>query len=163
MQCDPNSFALRKPLHFPAGAGGFHRNSPIGGAANGIPRNARTPPPVFPSTTPLSIVTSGPVRPIARVAIIATTTNAKLQLNTRIEFSENLLQEIAHRYQKCAHHYRRSQRDPCGAQPPEHENGAIPSPTPRLAATIHASSARQSEAPHAFLRVLCGFSSRPVR
>src|SRR5262249_40082497 len=60
MQRVPNSVALRTPLQFFTGCGAFQRNSPTGGAANGIPRKTRTPgvPAVAPSTTPFSVRTS---------------------------------------------------------------------------------------------------------
>src|SRR5882672_7069954 len=46
----PNAVASRVPVHTSAGAGGINRSSPIGGLANGIPRNSR----VFPATLPCS-------------------------------------------------------------------------------------------------------------
>ena len=60
MQCEPNSVALRTSVHFAAGAGGFQRKSPTGGAAYGMPRNTLTGPSLFPSTTPDAVLTCGP-------------------------------------------------------------------------------------------------------
>jgi hypothetical protein len=42
VQGAPNPAADRTPSHFGAGCGARHRFSPIGGAAKGIPLNART-------------------------------------------------------------------------------------------------------------------------
>src|SRR5579862_2570153 len=63
MQCGPKSVALRTPLHFAAGTGGFQRKSPIGGAAYGIPRNVRTAPSSLPSTMPEAVFTCGADEP----------------------------------------------------------------------------------------------------
>ena len=38
----PKASALRTPSHLAAGWGAFHRLSPSGGAANGMPLNTRT-------------------------------------------------------------------------------------------------------------------------
>src|SRR5277367_1626680 len=54
MQRAPNSVALRAPCHFAGRAGGFHRRSPTGGAAYGIPRNALIVPSDLPSSLPVS-------------------------------------------------------------------------------------------------------------
>ena len=54
MQTLPNLLASRTPFHFATGCGGCQRSAPTGGAANGIPLNARTPgedivlPPIWP-------------------------------------------------------------------------------------------------------------------
>jgi len=53
----PNAFAARSPLQHAAGCGGFHRKSPTGGAAYGMPRNAVDPPLVAPTTAPDSTTT----------------------------------------------------------------------------------------------------------
>src|SRR6516162_3403497 len=59
MQRDPNSLAFRTPFQGRTGCGAFQRNSPMGGAAKGIPRNARTPGEAAftPSTIPLDVFT----------------------------------------------------------------------------------------------------------
>src|SRR5262245_41119182 len=41
------------------GAGGFQRRSPVGGAANGMPRNVRVESTSVPSTVPLSVLAVG--------------------------------------------------------------------------------------------------------
>ena len=41
-QAEPNSLASRTPFQSTAGAGGFHRSSPTGGAAYGMPFHTRT-------------------------------------------------------------------------------------------------------------------------
>src|ERR1035441_2669472 len=59
MQRGPNPVAWRTPLQVLTGCGGLHRNAPMGGSANGIPLNSRTPDacgPV-PSRMPLASVT----------------------------------------------------------------------------------------------------------
>src|SRR4051794_10537697 len=43
MQTLPYLLASRTPLHFATGCGAVQRNAPIGGAANGMPLNARMP------------------------------------------------------------------------------------------------------------------------
>jgi hypothetical protein len=43
--------------HAAAGWGGLQRNGPIGGAANGMPRNAHEAPKSTPWTTPLAVAT----------------------------------------------------------------------------------------------------------
>src|SRR5688572_16573564 len=43
MQTLPNLLASRTPSHLTTGCGGSQRSAPTGGAANGIPLNARTP------------------------------------------------------------------------------------------------------------------------
>ena len=54
----PNASARRTPSHRGGACGGFQRSSPTGGAANGIPLNARTPDGrVTPETRPLSVPT----------------------------------------------------------------------------------------------------------
>jgi hypothetical protein len=55
----PNASALNTPSHFAAGCGGFHRFSPSGGAAKGIPLKTRTFgfAVVAPATRPASILT----------------------------------------------------------------------------------------------------------
>lgn len=55
----PNLSAWRMPSQFWTGCGGFHRNSPTGGAAKGMPLNARTPgfDSTTPCTTPLAVLT----------------------------------------------------------------------------------------------------------
>jgi hypothetical protein len=45
------------PGHGAAGCGGRHRSAPIGGAANGTPRNAHEAPLSAPWTAPLTVVT----------------------------------------------------------------------------------------------------------
>ena len=57
MQRGPNCVAWRTPVQFLTGCGGFQRRSPTGGAANGMPLNARTPLSSAPSTTPLAVLT----------------------------------------------------------------------------------------------------------
>ncbi len=59
----PNLSVRRTPSHGLTGCGGCHRKSPTGGAAKGMPRNARTPSgPVVPSTTPIAVVTRSSAR-----------------------------------------------------------------------------------------------------
>ena len=54
-----NRSAFRTPSHFWTGIGGRHRKSPIGGAANGMPLKAVTPPePLIPEMRPPSTRTS---------------------------------------------------------------------------------------------------------
>src|SRR5215831_12196138 len=56
----PKAFALRTPSHLAAGCGARHRFSPRGGAAYGIPLNARTVgcvEPTTPASTPVSMRT----------------------------------------------------------------------------------------------------------
>ena len=43
MQTLPNLLASRTPSHFATGCGAAQRSAPTGGAANGMPLNARTP------------------------------------------------------------------------------------------------------------------------
>src|SRR5260370_2309291 len=57
MLCEPKSMALRTLSHLAAGTGGFQRRSPTGGAAKGIPRNARTSVMSLPSTVPDTVLT----------------------------------------------------------------------------------------------------------
>ena len=44
--------------HDSAGCGGFQRRSPTGGAANGMPRNTRTPSSISPRTFPEAVSTT---------------------------------------------------------------------------------------------------------
>src|SRR5262245_40261329 len=55
----PNASALRTPSHLATGCGAFHRFSPSGGAANGMPLNTRTVgwPLVVPAIIPESMRT----------------------------------------------------------------------------------------------------------
>jgi hypothetical protein len=57
-QMGPRAVALSVVVHGAAGCGGFQRLSPPVDAANGMPRNDRTPPAVAPWTIPLSVGTS---------------------------------------------------------------------------------------------------------
>src|SRR5215831_3200198 len=59
MHRGPNSSAFRTPSHFATGWGGFQRNVPTGGAANGIPLKTFTSAldPVMPDTRPESSLT----------------------------------------------------------------------------------------------------------
>src|SRR5262249_33649896 len=50
--------ALRTPLHEAAGCGGFHRRSPTGGAAYGMPLKTITPSFDVPATRPFSVRTA---------------------------------------------------------------------------------------------------------
>src|ERR1039457_1051211 len=71
MQRGPNPVAWRTPLQFLTGCGGLHRRDPMGGSANGIPLNSRTPDacgPV-PSTMPLASVTRSAAKTPAAVEI----------------------------------------------------------------------------------------------
>jgi hypothetical protein len=52
MQIGENWSAFLTPAHGSGGAGARQRRAPIGGAANGIPLNARTPSASTPSTKP---------------------------------------------------------------------------------------------------------------
>src|SRR3954447_14265299 len=71
MQCGPNSVAWRTPVHLAGGFGAFQRRSPVGGVANGIPRNWRTPDAaLLPSRVPVSIFTRSAAS--ARMADAAT-------------------------------------------------------------------------------------------
>src|SRR5579864_3310474 len=58
----PNAAAFRIPPHGFGGCGGFQRSSPVGGAAYGIPLNARTSSPV-PDTIPDSVLTGSAEEP----------------------------------------------------------------------------------------------------
>src|SRR5205823_7358441 len=72
----PKVSALRTPLHFATGCGGFHRRSPTGGAANGIPLKTRTPRLVVPEINPDSSVTgSGIDAETGNTAITRVTTS----------------------------------------------------------------------------------------
>src|SRR6478736_8937525 len=57
MQTLPYLLASRTPLHFATGCGAVQRNAPTGGAANGMPLNARMPgadstlPPISPESS----------------------------------------------------------------------------------------------------------------
>src|SRR5437867_2811032 len=57
MQRGPVAVALLTPVHAATGCGGFHRRSPTGGAANGMPLKLRTPFDIAPETSPPSIFT----------------------------------------------------------------------------------------------------------
>src|SRR3989442_1769376 len=59
MQRGPNPPAFRTPFQGLTGCGAFQRNSPMGGAAKGIPRKARTAgeAALTPSTIPLVVFT----------------------------------------------------------------------------------------------------------
>src|SRR5580658_7508183 len=57
-QMGPRAVASRVVVQAAAGWGGFQRLSPPVVAANGMPRNDRTPPAVAPWTIPLSVGTS---------------------------------------------------------------------------------------------------------
>src|SRR5262245_20018323 len=85
----PNASALRTPSHFAAGCGAFHRFSPSGGAANGMPLNARTLgwPLAVPATMPESIFTCSGI--IALTWVVATTTAAATATKTS-RFIESL-------------------------------------------------------------------------
>ena len=63
MQRAPNSVAFRTPSHDVGGCGGFHRRSPTGGAANGMPLKTRTldEATVVPSTAPAFVFTGSAV------------------------------------------------------------------------------------------------------
>ena len=50
-----NLSALSTPDHFADGCGTRQRNSPVGGAAKGMPRYTVMPSSLFPSTKPLSV------------------------------------------------------------------------------------------------------------
>src|SRR5262245_7438845 len=58
-QTAPNFSALRTPVHLATGCGARHRNSSMGGAANGMPLNTRTPgaAPGVPESRPASVLT----------------------------------------------------------------------------------------------------------
>src|SRR4029453_6375998 len=57
-QTSLNCSAFFTPSHFAGGCGSFQRNSPTGGAAKGMPLNARTPDAsVTPESRPVAIVT----------------------------------------------------------------------------------------------------------
>src|SRR5258708_29923717 len=59
-QAGPKAPASRSPVHLAGGAGGFQRNSPTGGAAKGMPRNALMPFAAEPFNDPsLIFATSG--------------------------------------------------------------------------------------------------------
>src|SRR5581483_10883327 len=59
MHRGPNFSALRTPVQFLGGCGGFQRKSPMGGSAKGIPLNSRTPvaESVVPASVPLAVFT----------------------------------------------------------------------------------------------------------
>ena len=63
MHRGPNADVARTPVQFATGCGGFQRNSPVGGAANGMPLYMRTPVAAFvaPAMTPFRMVTCGGV------------------------------------------------------------------------------------------------------
>src|SRR2546423_2604729 len=52
-----NASAFLTPFHAAAGCGAFQRRAPIGGAANGMPLNTRTPSAAVPAIAPLSSLT----------------------------------------------------------------------------------------------------------
>src|ERR1700722_6878919 len=54
----PACVASRTPVHGVAGFGALKRSGPTGGAANGMPRKARTPFVTEPCTLPLSVCTT---------------------------------------------------------------------------------------------------------
>ena len=59
----PNLSACRTPCHFLTGCGGFHRKSPTGGSANGIPLKTRIPScSAVPSTAPFFVSTRSPAK-----------------------------------------------------------------------------------------------------
>jgi hypothetical protein len=53
-----NAFASFTPSQGVTGAGGLHRSSPVGGAANGIPRYTRSPFSCNPEIYPASVFTT---------------------------------------------------------------------------------------------------------
>lgn len=57
-QTGPNSTADLTPLHAAVGAGGRKRSAPVGGAANGRPRQAVLAPLATPDTAPVSVITA---------------------------------------------------------------------------------------------------------
>src|SRR5258708_6538224 len=62
MQLALNSTAWRTPSQFLTGCGAFQRNSPTGGAVNGIPRKMRIPEGLLtPSITPFAVLTRAAV------------------------------------------------------------------------------------------------------
>jgi len=77
MHRGPNAFVSFTPVQFCTGAGGANRSSPTGGAANGIPLNARTPlaPAPVPSIVPFAVFT----RSGAAFSIIAANPNIKIR------------------------------------------------------------------------------------
>src|SRR5689334_4753395 len=84
MQCGPNSVAWRTPLHLAGGFGAFQRRSPVGGAANGIPRNWRTPDvALLPSRVPVSIFTRWAFTRSAATARMADAATRPETLRTR--------------------------------------------------------------------------------
>src|SRR5262249_32766552 len=62
-QMGPREVASSGALHEAAAFGAFHRRSPTGGAAYGMPRKTRVLPDVEPCTGPLSVWTSVPPPP----------------------------------------------------------------------------------------------------
>src|SRR5262245_37451518 len=71
MHSGPYASAFLTPDHDAAGCGAFHRNSPTGAAANGIPLNTRTPFDEVPrSCPPSTLTTSGAAPAISDAASI---------------------------------------------------------------------------------------------
>ena len=72
-----NNFVCFTPVHGCTGAGGLHRRSPIGGAANGMPRKTRSPSCCSPEIYPASVFTTrelfnGPVVRDISVLVVCT-------------------------------------------------------------------------------------------
>ncbi len=52
----PGRVQSRTSVQVAGGSGGRNRRAPVGGAANGMPRNVWTPPPCSPRTSPDAVV-----------------------------------------------------------------------------------------------------------
>src|SRR6185295_19108485 len=80
MQDAPNASAARTPFQATTDCGAFHRRSPTGGAANGMPLNTRTPFAVVPEIWPPSTATvSGAANVINGTAMAASRTARRLR------------------------------------------------------------------------------------
>src|SRR6188508_384767 len=72
MQLGANAFAARTPCQETTGCGFFQRNSPVGGAANGIPLNTTAPVAATPCTSPPVTLAVSTCAPAERLRVIRT-------------------------------------------------------------------------------------------
>ncbi len=129
MQRGPNCAAGRTPVHDLTAVGGFHRRSPTGGAANGTPRNARTPVVSFvtPSTTPFAVVARGaaPPFPPAAAAPLASAparqAAAATRIVLRVSFMKDVLARMVWIERKCTHAQRAKSNPPSAERRSGHE------------------------------------------
>src|SRR2546429_3454106 len=88
-----NWSALRTPDHFATDCGGFHRSSPTGGAANGIPLKLRSPESgsEVPSMMPLVVMTRLEVERLPRcISFMETTPFRAITSNIEGIFAVNV-------------------------------------------------------------------------